>query len=311
LKFLYCFPGMTVPTNLALTSADGLIDLALAAEEAGFAGVGLDDHPATPESWRPRDRPQPAGFDPLIGLAAVAGATTTIKLVTYAMDIPYRNPLITAKGVATLDLISKGRLILGTATGYVEEEARAVGTDFARRNERFDEAIEVCKRAWLGDPFDYEGEGFTASNVSVQPPTVQKPHPPIWIGGNSDRAMRRVAAGCQGWMPLGYRAGSPISLRSPPMDTAEQVQTRMNRLQRYLEEAGRDDPVEILFGGGAIVGRPAAEALDRLQELAAIGVTWVPLHGRETSLQEAKDGIRRMGEELVRPMAGAGMPADG
>jgi probable F420-dependent oxidoreductase len=306
LKFLYCLPGITAPMNLA----DGLIELAVAAEESGFSGVGLDDHPASPESWRHG----PGGhdsLDTLVGLSAVAGATTTIKLVSYSVVIPYRNPLITAKGVATLDVISRGRFILGTATGYLEEEARAVGTDFARRNERFDEAIEVCKRAWLGEPLNYEGEGFTASNVSVQPPTVQKPHPPIWIGGNSDRAMRRVAAGCQGWMPLGYRSGTSLSIRTPPMNTAEQVQARMNRLQRYLEEAGREDPVEIVFGGGAIIGRPAAEALERLQELAAIGVTWVPVHGRATSLQEAKDGIRRMGEELVRPMAGLEVSADG
>jgi probable F420-dependent oxidoreductase len=297
MKFLYEFPGRTVPANTTLLNARALTELASFAEEAGFSGVGLDEHPAPPEYWR-QDATGHDGIDPFLGMAAVAAGTTRIRLFTNLTVVPYRNPFLLAKAAATLDVLSEGRLVLGVGTGYLESEFRALGVDFERRNELFDEAIEVCIRAWTGEPVTYNGVSFAAEENTVQPRPVQQPHPPMWVGGNSQRSLRRVVAFGQGWMALPNPPDMAISRRSASLSSVEDLHRKVERLHQYATEAERTEPIDIGYfvrqlpddGGGA-------SAL--LRELSDAGVTWVVWPGGGATMKEAKENIRRFRDNVM------------
>ena len=201
LRFIYYFPGRWVPLELELLTLDAHMMLAIAAQRSGFDGLAVDEHPIPSEAWRQGPGGHDA-LDPFITLAAVASSAPRLKLVTYAAVVPYRNPFLLAKQAATLDLLSGGRLVLGVGTGYLPGEFEALGVDFDERNALFDEGLEVMKLAWRGEPVDYEGRHFTAKAVTAQPRPHSRPHPPLWIGGNSKLTMRRVVDRAQGWMPM-------------------------------------------------------------------------------------------------------------
>ncbi len=140
-------------------------------------------------------------LDPFVGLAVAAAVTTRVRLMTNLTVLPYRNPFLLAKAVASLDRVSNGRVTLGVGTGYLKPEFFALGVDFEERNDLFDEAIAVCRLAWSGESVTFEGRHFTARGNSVQPTPVQDPLP-IWIGGNATLTRQRVATVAQGWMPM-------------------------------------------------------------------------------------------------------------
>src|SRR3954451_6050706 len=147
-------------------------EVARAAEAAGFAAVFVTDHPAPPTRWV-----RGGGHvttDPLITLGFAAAATSKLRLQTNLFVPAYRHPLVAAKSVATLDLLSGGRVILGVGAGYLEPEFAAVGADFEQRNDVLDDALRTMVAAWTHD----EVEG-----VATAPTPVQRPHPPIWVGG--------------------------------------------------------------------------------------------------------------------------------
>jgi probable F420-dependent oxidoreductase len=299
-KFLYEFPGRSVPMVSSLMTATALSEVAVAAEQAGFDGVGLPEHPAPPESWRHESGHD--GIDPFLGLAAVAAATRQIRLVTHVTIVPYRNPLLLAKTVATLDLLCEGRLVLGVGTGYLEAEFSALGVDFARRNELFDESIDVCRLAWTGEPVTYRGAAFDAEAVTVQPPTVQQPHPPIWIGGNSTRSLKRVAAFGQGWTTLPHAPGLTVSRRTSPLGSFADLGRYVERLRDYVARAGRTDSIDVSYGFGRPgLSRPAvgSQLVEFIHELAETGVTWVAWPGEGTTVQEATEAILRFRDEVI------------
>ena len=141
MQFIYSMPFWSCPPNPAFLSQDAIIALSVAAEEAGFAAVSFTEHPIPDESWRITGGHD--GLDPFIGLAIAAAVTKKLRLLTYLCVLPYRNPFLLAKTVATLDVLSGGRLILGAGVGYQEAEYAALGVDYAERNALFDEALEA------------------------------------------------------------------------------------------------------------------------------------------------------------------------
>ena len=159
----------------------------------------MTDHPAPDAKWlasggHPRSIP-------FVALSFAAAATTRLRVQTHILVLPYRNPLLTAKSVLSLDVLSGGRVILGVAPGYLKPEFAALGVDFDERNELTDEAIDVMRRVWSEDEVVAEGRHFTRG-TSMRPRPVQQPHPPIWIGGNSTAAIRRAVERGQGWVPF-------------------------------------------------------------------------------------------------------------
>ena len=174
------YPLVTHPSNPELVTKDAISRFARTAEEAGFDGIGFTDHPAPSDKWLKAGGPD--ALDPFAALSFVAAITERLHLIPNIVVLPYRNPFVVAKTVATIDALSGGRFVLAAATGYLRGEYRALGVDFDERNDLFDEAVEVLRGVWSEDAFAYEGRHFTATGQSANPKPARIP---LWIGGNS------------------------------------------------------------------------------------------------------------------------------
>lgn len=182
-------------------SVDAMISIAKAAEVAGLESVWTGEHVVLPD---PRVPPSPADpqtpfLDPAIALSHIAAQTTRLRLGTGIIILPQRNPLVLAKELASLDVVSKGRLIFGLGAGYLEPEFRALGVPFADRGAVTDEAIDALKAMWTMDKPAYAGRFFSFSGIDAQPRPVQKPYPPIIVGGMSRYGARRAVRHGNGW----------------------------------------------------------------------------------------------------------------
>lgn len=177
------------------------IRVAVAAEHAGFDSLWTAEHvvlpePRTPESPIPASTPL---LDPAVALAHVAGHTKTIRLATGIIILPQRNPVVLAKELASLDVISGGRLIFGLGAGYIPKEFAACGIPFEERGARTDEAIDVLRDLWTAEKPGFDGRFYRYADVDQHPRPVQKPHPPIVVGGMSAPAYRRAVTHGDGW----------------------------------------------------------------------------------------------------------------
>src|SRR3954453_7607184 len=153
-----------------------IAEMAAAAETAGFDAVYVTDHPAADVQWLEGGGHH--ALEPLIGLAFAAASTTTIKLQTHVYVAAYRNPFLAAKGVATLDALSGGRVLLGVAAGYLRPEFDVLGADFDHRNDVLDEALAGMRAAWTGESVSFKGQFFAAEGHTMQPAPLQPGGPP-------------------------------------------------------------------------------------------------------------------------------------
>lgn len=167
-----------VPEILAPSA---LLDFARIAEDRGYDALAFTDHPAPPARWV--DSGGEGVADPLVSLGFCAAVTSRIRLLTLVLVPPFRNPFLAAHAIATLDVLSGGRVTLGLGTGYLRSELSALGADLDGRREAFDEVVETMVRAWEGD-VSMRGSSFEARDTRVLPPVVQRPHPPLWLHGN-------------------------------------------------------------------------------------------------------------------------------
>jgi probable F420-dependent oxidoreductase len=180
---------------------DAMISIARAAEAAGIESVWTGEHVVLPD---PRVAPSPSDpqtplLDPAVALSHIAAYTTRLRLGTGVIILPQRNPLVLAKELASVDVVSKGRLIFGLGAGYLEPEFRALGAPFEDRGAVTDEAIEAIKALWTMEKPVYKGRFFSFEGIDAQPRPVQKPHPPIVVGGMSRSGARRAARYGNGW----------------------------------------------------------------------------------------------------------------
>ena len=170
--------------------------------------------------------------------------------------LPYRNPLLVAKSVATIDALSNGRFVLAVGTGYLKGEYRALGVDFDQRNDLFDEAIEAMRGVWTTDDFRYEGRNFNAPGQTVNP----KPSRPIpiWVGGNSRLSRRRAATMADGWVPFPAPRGLASTARTVPLETLDDLRSMLEDLWRQAEAADRD-PAQIHVSFTTLAGGSPAD----------------------------------------------------
>jgi len=295
------YPLVTHPYNPEFVTGEGLARFVQAAEAAGFSGVAFTDHPAPSHKWLTAGGHD--ALDPFAALSYVAGVTRTIRLIPNIVVLPYRNPFVVAKAAATVDALSGGRFVLSVAAGYLRSEYRALGVDFERRNELFDEALEVLRGAWTTDQFSYEGTGFTAAAVTANPKPA---HIPIWIGGNSPLTRRRVARYGDGWNPFPASPALAKTARTRVLETLDDLAPMLDHLRRHVEEEGRDpDGIDVAF----TTGRPgpgearfaAQDHLDALEAMAALGVTWNSVGIPGDSLDHAVEVLERYGAEVIAP----------
>jgi probable F420-dependent oxidoreductase len=276
--------GIHLPQSGPAASSDAIQSVARQAEALGFDDVWVSDHVALPKGaeWPPSSYI----LEPLIALSWAAAATRRVGLGTSVLVLPLRPPVLLAKMLGSLDLMSGGRLIVGAASGWLEAEFAALGVPFAERGARTDETIELMRRCWTQDPIDATaqatGAQLTAMRVKPQP----ERHVPIWIGGHADAALRRAVAVGDGWHG-GYQTA----------EKTKQIATRLRRdrpdpsftlSMRASWDALRDDPDHI------------ARELDGYAEAGIQHILAEPLQG-------SAEGWLRCSEAFARIFERAGM----
>ena len=240
--------GFTLPGRGPLATPETLGRIARTGEELGYDALFTGDHILVPrniaspypytEGGEFPGSPSGESMEQLTLLAFLAGQTSRIRLVTSVIIVPHRNPLVAAKALATLDVLSGGRLVVGIGVGWMREEFEALGLPpFEERGAVTDEYVRAFKELWTSDDPHFEGKYVSFDNISFLPKPVQKPHPPIWVGGESRPALRRTAELADGWYPLG-------SNPTFPMGTPEQLAAGLERLAMYAKRFDRD-PSEI------------------------------------------------------------------
>ncbi len=235
--------GFMLPSRGPLAGPKSLSVIAQRGEEFGYSFIMFPDHIVMPRNVSSQYPYSQSGVFPgtdnsetmeqLTTLAFLAGQTTSIRLVTSVMVVPHRSPVVTAKVLSTIDVLSQGRLTVGVGTGWLEEEFRALETQpFAERGAITDEYIQVFKELWTSDNPYFDGKYCRFSEIDFLPKPVQKPHPPIWVGGEGRRAIRRAARFGDGWQPLGNNSRFPTA-------SAEDLAVGLRRLDAELKKVGR------------------------------------------------------------------------
>ena len=273
-----------------------LLRVAQACDRAGFFYVAVCDHVCIPRSHAAAM--STTWYDPVATLGWLAAATRSVRLLSYVYVAPYRHPLQTAKAFATLDALSGGRVILGVGAGHLEPEFAILGVDFARRGALLDDAIEVLAKAFRDEFPEHEGPVWHVRDVGLRPRPVQRPRPPIWVGGSTPAALRRAAARGDGWLPQGtFRDRLPGQIAA---------------IRAHRRRVRGDVPIEIGDNSEWLyLGRPSfelgpnsrsgsgAELAASLRELHALGVSHCGVRFRSRSCDELVDQIGAFAAEVM------------
>jgi probable F420-dependent oxidoreductase len=306
--------GFYMPTRGATAEPDALETLVTRGEALGFSSTMIADHVVFPVKIQSKypytaDGRFPGHGDALEQLslmAFVAAKTTRLRLVTSVMILPYRNPVFTAKALATIDVLSRGRVTVGVGVGWLEEEFQALGAaDFKRRGAVSDEYIRIFKALWTTSPASFRGEFYRFDEIQCLPHPVQKPHPPIWIGGHSAAALRRVARLGDGWHPVGANPAVPLG--------PSELQARLDEVYRLTEAEGRDPKTLTISYKAPVydVGKPLAPgvarrpftgAADQIREdietFARLGVSELIFDFRSESQSESLERMERFAQSI-------------
>ena len=292
------------------------LETARRAEALGYDSVVVTDHVVIPHRVESPYPYSPTGrlavppdwdyLEALSLLAFLAGATKTIRLGPSVLVLPYRNPVLTAKMLATMDAISGGRLVVGVGAGWMAEEFAVLGSPpYERRGAVADEWIRIFKTLWTEERASFEGRFYRFPEVGCFPKPVQKPHPPIWVGGNSRPAIRRAARLGDGWHAVRVPAGELRGL--------------CDYLREQVAAAGRapgDCALTVLYGirvvgpGGDATRRPteedpekvfvgtAAQVAEQIRPVLDFGPTDVIFHCRTGSGAEVLETMERLAGEV-------------
>ena len=271
MRYTFTHPMHSHPYNPELVSGAGVAKVAAAAEAAGFSGFGFTDHPAPTQRWLESGGHD--ALDPFVAMGFAAAHTTTLRLIPNVVVLPYRNPFVVAKAGATLDLLSGGRFTLAVGVGYLKREFAALGVEFDERADLVEEALQVIRSVWTADDITFEGRHFTANGITAHPRPVTQPHPPIWIGGNTGAARRRVAAYGDGWCPFPAPAVLAKTARTSSMETLDELKAGIDDLHRRCEAVGRDPSALDVTFSNAAGGNPADDDFNADAFLDGIGET--------------------------------------
>ena len=317
--------GFSVPFRGPLANAATIREIAGKAEQWGYGLISVSDHIVVPARVAPNYPYSESGefawtadgstdcMEQFTLLGWLAAVTTRVRLLTSVVVIPHRSPLFMAKSLATTDQLSGGRVIVGCGAGWMREEFEALNLpDFDARGRVTDEYLAVMKALWTEPRASYQGEFVRFADVAADPKPVQKPHPPLWIGGESPAALRRTVAHGDGWYPFGsnprYR-----------MDKVETYLARRDRLFALAEAAGRDPATiglayncafhresaqEHRDGGRlAFTGTPEQRAED-IRALAAAGVTTMMVNVTANDLGQMLERMEAFASEVMPLVAG-------
>lgn len=310
--------GFSLQGRGVLAGREAITTLAKRAEALGYDSVWVTDRMLIPVQSRSAYPYSPTGafplgpdepwLEPLTAVTYLASITERINVGTSVLVIPYRNPIFTAKALATADYLSGGRVILGAGIGWWREEFAALGVPFEDRAARTVEYLRIMKEIWTKPRVAFEGRfARIAEAGGVRPHPARQPHIPIWIGGHSAAALRRVVEVGDGWHPLGLRP--PVSLHPPEMAA------RVRRLHDMAAAAGRDPATitisfkaplkfqEAVAAGRAPLSGSPREIVEDLQAYVAAGVQHFVLDFSVPTLPEMRDVLERFAVD-VRPQVG-------
>lgn len=307
--------GFYLPTRGPLANRESLSAILQAAEKLGFASVMVADHIILPTRIESAYPYTVAGnfvsesecMEQLALMAFVAGRTDRLRIVSSVMIVPHRNPVFNAKALATIDVLSGGRLTVGIGVGWLAEEFKALGAaDFKARGGVTDEYVAIFRKLWTGEPVSFSGQFYGFDEVVCDPKPIQRPGPPIWIGGHSGPALRRVARIGDGWHPVGATAASPL----PP----DEMKQKLGEIERMMAAEGRDfAKLEIsykapVYDGGAppkgetrrlfTGGRDAA--LGDIDAFRKLGVHELVFDFRSPTLAQCLDRMGAFAEDVIR-----------
>ncbi len=316
--------GFPLPTRGPLAKPESMGLIARRGEELGFEFVSVSDHVVIPRSIRSdypyNEKGQYPGtlfgstdveyLDQLTVMAFVAARTRTIRLLTSVMVVPYRPAVHTAKALASIDVLSKGRLILGAGAGWMREEFEALGApSFERRGAVTEEYLRAFVELWTEDHPEFAGNWVSFSGISSRPKPIQRPHPPIWMGGESGPALRRTARLANGWYPFAHP-------RPPAIGSVDGLSESLSRLRDLTEAEGRDPDAmdvildaEMMFHPGRKVlaadgsrqmftGSVDAVASD-IGRFEEAGVRQIQVLFRGESVSEITEGMERFSQEQM------------
>jgi probable F420-dependent oxidoreductase len=303
-----------------MVTRDSVMSLAIRAESLGYGVIGVADHLIVPVHTDVRypytangvwpGAPTGECFDCIATLAFMAGCTQRIKLLTSVVVVPHRPPILAAKLFLTADVLSGGRVIAGVGSGWMKEEFAALGTPpFEERGAVTDEYIKAWKELWTQGRPMMDGKFANFDNVVFEPKPASKPHPPIWVGGESAPALRRTVQYGDAWYPVSNNA--QILLNTP-----ERLKAGIDRLHRAAEKAGREPgSIDIAYvwfmppswtarpgvdGGRQMFTGSAADMLEDAAALRAIGVKHTLVYLQRPTIEQTLDVTQRFAEDVVQ-----------
>lgn len=312
--------GFNIPNGGPLATPQAIETIAQRGEALGFAILAIPDHIVFPrhiDSRYPYSASGKFGFDatmagdflePFALMAHLAGVTSKARLLTSVIVVPYRHPVLTAKLVSTIDVLSGGRVILGCGVGWMEEEFGPVGAPpFKERGKVTDEYIAAFRELWTNPDPRFDGAYTSFSDIYAEPKPVQKPLP-IWIGGESPPALRRAARLGDGWYPIGCNPHHP-------MDTLERFATMLATMHGFAEEAGRDpQSIELAhwavwYGGDAPIAADndqrqlftgnADDVAGDIRALEDLGLRSLVFNFLRESVEETLETMERFTKEVL------------
>jgi probable F420-dependent oxidoreductase len=303
--------GLDVGIYGPLANPQTILQLAQHAESTGFDSIWLADHVAFPVHYKSQYPYGPKGafptsssdplMEPVATMAVLVGATKRVRIGTAALIMPYRNPVLLARMLVTLDHFSGGRIVLGAGVGWLEEEFNVLDTyDFKKRGRVTDEYLEIFKAICAGGEVGYRGETYAFEPVFSSPGSLQRPHPPILIGGLSDPALRRVVRQGNGWLAV---TAGPEQLKASlaKLKGLADAEGRpfadlwlVYKLFLNIGEAKRSSFDEREPGSGSVT-----QIIDDLKQLFALGFTRIIVRQRGSSDAELKGQIARFVDEIV------------
>ena len=283
--------GVMFANTGTFTEGEGALALARAAEESGFESLWAVEHVVVPSGYASQYPYSPSGKmpgpesspipDPFIWLAYVAGASSRINLATGIAILPQRNPLITAKEVATLDRLSGGRMLLGVGVGWLKEEFDAIGVPFERRGARLDETIRAIRTLWTEEKATFHGELFDFEDCILEPKPVRGTVP-IVVGGHTARAARRAGELGDGFFP--------------GLTKLDELEGLLTAMRKAAADAGRDgDAIEITAGG--------AFDVEGAKRYADLGVSRLIIPPLSYDLEGIRTQLGRFGDEVIAKLA--------
>jgi probable F420-dependent oxidoreductase len=299
MKFTAELPiGVIEPAD-EFQSMEAIAEMAGALERAGVDAGFITDHPAPDAEWLHSVGHD--ALDPFAAAAFVAAASAKLMVHTNIVVLPYRSGLVTAKAAATVQLLSRGRLILGVGVGYQKAEFDALGVDYRRRGAISNVALEAIRKAWAGGSVTTQISGFDTATVEPRP--APNPVPPIWVGGASPKAIERAARWADGWCPFYSNPGMGEKDQDSGVQSMEHLAELIGRLQAQRAAFGRTGPFDVVLGPRMRVKRADAATAERflqsVEELRAAGVTWATANIAHPSRAAYIELVDWFGTEIV------------